>query len=351
MKNKIIGLVILLGVIVFGAVAFFMSNAKPNITVKGFVGGEKIGFLEDAEVKKILKDKYGITIDYSKAGSIEMVKEETGDADFLFPSSQTAVEIFKSEKGQKLVKSETVFNSPIVIYSWDSVTEALIKQGIVKKIDETYYIVDSKKLIDLVIEQKSWADIGLNELFGKIMIVSTDPTKSNSGNQFSGLLANLLNNGEVVNETTLLNVLDEVQNFYSRIGYLEHSSSDLFESYLRTGVGAKPIIVGYENQIIEFATDYPNDWKNVKENIRILYPEPTVWSDHTVIALNEKGKELITALQDPDIKKIAWEKHGFRTGIQNDPKVLSVSGVPQAIKKIVPMPNPVVMDKIIKALQ
>ena len=70
---------------------------------------------------------------------------------------------------------------------------------------------------------------------------------------------------------------------------MEHSSGDLFEQYLKTGMGAKPMIAGYENQMIEFAIENPNDWNMVKEQVAVLYPEPTVWSSHPLIALNEKG--------------------------------------------------------------
>jgi len=74
-------------------------------------------------------------------------------------------------------------------------------------------------------------------------------------------------------------------------------SLDLFSQYLTKGVGSYPMIVGYENQVIEFATQYPAQWQGVKNNIRILYPVPTVWSTQPLISLNEKGNKLIQALK------------------------------------------------------
>ena len=352
MNTKVLGVVIL--VVIIAAALFFQISpiAKPTITLKGFVGGEKTGLLDDEQFKKILKNRYGLILDYSKAGSIEMVKEDTTGADFLFPSSQTALEIFKTTKGHQLVKSENIFNSPLVCFTWDNVAEALIKAGIAQKQDNIYF-VDFPKLVELVLSNKKWADIGLPALYGSVTVISTDPTKSNSGNMLAGLIANTVT-GDIVDESSVDKALPKVKLFFTKLGYMEHSSSDLFEQFLRTGIGAKPIIAGYENQVIEFADQNQESWENVKNKIRILYPIPTVWSAHQLIALTPKAQQLIKALQDKDIQKIAWERHGFRTGllgVNNDRKVLKVVGIPDSIEKVVPLPNPAVMDRIILSLQ
>lgn len=359
MKGKIIGFLIFL-VIIGGALYFYQFGSSSGgdvlsntVVIKGFIGGEKKGFLDNPKIKDILKTKYNLIIDYSKAGSIEMVQEDTPSADFLWPSSQVALEIFKNNQQERLVKSEIVFNSPIVLYSWDIITEALIEIGIVKKVKNAYFIVDFPGLIDLVITEKTWKDIGVDELYGRISIISTDPSKSNSGNMFSGLLANILN-GDVVDDSSIGKILPKITNFFNRLGYLEHSSGDLFEQYLRTGVGAKPIIVGYESQAVEYSLQHQEIWDAIKNKITILYPEPTVWSSHPVIILNSRASKLIEALKDPEIQRLAWEEHGFRTGligVENDPKVLKIAGIPERIDKVMPMPKPEIMEKIISAVK
>ncbi|HEO65487.1 MAG TPA: hypothetical protein ENI73_06395 [Spirochaetes bacterium] len=355
MNKKIIGIAIFVAIIAAALIYQFTgSGSSPKeILLNGLIGGEKKGFLEDEDVKSILKEKYGVVIDYSKAGSIEMVKGNTQGRDFLWPSSQVALEIFKTTKAKHLVKSGLIFNSPIVLYSWSIVTDALIKAGIVKKVAASYFVVDFPKLINLVMEGKKWSDIGLTDLYGKISIISTDPNKSNSGNMFAGLLANILY-GDVVDESSVEKYLPKLKTFFSHLGYMESSSGNLFEQYLTTGVGAKPIIVGYESQAIEFSIQNEELWPKVKDRIRILYPVPTVWSAHPLIVLNPKANILIKALQDKEIQKIAWEKHGFRTGligVDNDPKLLKVVGIPERIKKVIPMPKAQVMEKIMQALQ
>jgi len=354
MRGLLIGLGIVLLAAVIGTAFWFYRNQKPEIHIKGMIGSEKSSFLENEQVKEKLKKKYGIVVDYVRAGSIEMVTEEVKSGiDFLWPSSQVALELFKIKQGSKIIRSENVFNSPIVLYSWDIVVDALIKAGIVKQEMSSYYIVDMPGLLTLIREGKKWSDIGLPQLYGKISATTTDPTKSNSGNMFAGLVANVLKGGDVVTEADLPGILPEVKEFFARQGFMQSTTGLLFEQFLKTGVGQYPLMGGYENQIIEFSRMHPDFWPKVKSQIKILYPVPTVWSEHPLIILNKKASLLIDALKDEEIQKIAWEQHGFRTGlmdVQNDPKRLQVDGIPASITKIVPMPRAAVMEKIISAL-
>src|SRR5262245_12669539 len=74
----------------------------PPVTVKGLVGGEKMGLLKDEEVQRILQGRYGVTVEYSRAGSIDMVSGNVAGQDFLWPSSQIALEIYKQKGGKSL---------------------------------------------------------------------------------------------------------------------------------------------------------------------------------------------------------------------------------------------------------
>ncbi|MBD3306868.1 hypothetical protein GF339_10605 [candidate division KSB3 bacterium] len=352
MKTKIIG-VILLGVIIIVGISYqqFFSREQA-VVLKGYVGGEKLNFLENPDVQEILRNTYGIALEITKAGSIEMVKEPpTSEIDFLWPSSQVALELFKMNQ-YPLVKSEIIFNSPIVLYSWDLVTQQLQQEGFVEQEGQTFYVKEFKRLIEEIIDGKTWAEIGLDALFGKIAITTTDPTKSNSGNMFAGLLANVLY-GDVVDVDSIQPLLPTIHQIFARLGYMPPSSHDLFQQYLTKGIGDKPIIVGYENQVVEFSLQNEKLWPRVKEKIRILYPRPTVWSSHPLIILNDRANGLIQALQDEEIQAIAWEQHGFRTGlmgVQNDPEVLDIVGIPENITQVIPMPSPAVMDQIITVL-
>jgi hypothetical protein len=363
MKGRIVGIVVLV-LIVAAALVWqlgFRKNANIGAvltgktqTVKGLIGSEKTGFLENEQVRNLLRSRFGIVVDYSKAGSIEMVRGTVGsDIDFLWPSSQVALELYRMTRDNASVKSEIIFSSPIVLYSWDIVSDALVKQGIVQKQQDTYLISDFHKLLVLDTGNRKWSEIGLPELYGKVAITSTDPTKSNSGMMFAGLVANVLN-GDVVDEASVTPLLPTVRSLFSRLGYMENTTGVLFEQYLRAGVGSYPLIVGYENLIVEFALQHKDVWPKVKEKMRILYPVPTVWSSHPFISLSPAGTRLMEALKDPELQKIAWEQHGFRTGLggaQNDPSLLPVQGIPETVTKVIPMPTPQVMDTILASIQ
>ena len=68
-KSKWIGLIILLAVIGAAAVYLLLGGGpQPEPAVlRGYVGGEKIGLLEDEAVQDILERNYGLTLDYAKA--------------------------------------------------------------------------------------------------------------------------------------------------------------------------------------------------------------------------------------------------------------------------------------------
>jgi len=352
MKKNIIGLaglvIVIAGIILY---RFLSSGPSTQVTLKGYVGGEKAGFLQNDKVLSILSRRYGVTLNWSKAGSMEMVRDSVQKSDFLWPSSEVALAYYKMQHGN-LVKSENIFNSPIVLYSWDIVTDALIRENIVTVRDSIYFITDLPRLIGLAVGGKKWADIGLSQLYGRVSIISTDPNKSNSGAMFAGLLANVLC-GDVADSSTIGRVLPTIRSYFSTLGYMEHSSGDLFQQYLSTGIGAKPIIVGYESQIIEFSIQNAAQWPSIKHKVRILYPEPTVWSAHPLILQSPGSDALRAALLDPDVQKIAWEQHGFRTGMmgaQNDPKLLAVVGIPAVVNKVIPLPGPAVMDRILTTI-
>jgi hypothetical protein len=242
-----------------------------------------------------------------------MMDSVSEDQDFLWPGSQIAQEIYEERYGPA-PSSEAIFNSPIVLYSWGPVTDALVIAGVVQQLDGTHYVTDMPRLIEMINGGTRWSDIGLTQLFGGISITTTDPTTSNSGNSFAGLLASTLNGGNVVDETTVENVLPTIQSYYARLGLLEQSSGDLFRQFVKQGMGAYPIIAGYESSLIEFSLENRDALDLIRSEIHLLYPLPTVWSSHPLIARTQNGEQLLTALKDEEIQRIAWEAHGFRSG-------------------------------------
>ena len=342
-----LGAFILLAVIAVVGVWQWQRAKQPAlVTLTGRVGGEKMGFLQDPEVQTALRQRYGITLNTQRYGSVEMVMDTAAGQNFLWPASDVNLDYYR-ERGGPLAQSHNIFHSPIVLYSWDIVVDALMKNGMVEKRGESYYLTDVAGLIDMVATGKPWGDLGLAQLYGAVKIISTDPTRSNSGNSFAGLLSNVLGGGAAQPPTAQITAI------FNRMGFLEHSSGVLWEKFISQGAGAYPIIVGYENQLIEYSVDNPQVRDLLRQKVRILYPMPTVWSSHPLMALNDDGKRLIEALQDEELQRLAWERHGFRSGLmgsQNDPSAHQVIGLPKSIDAVAPLPPMAVMTKLLSAL-
>lgn len=197
MKPKIIGAVILAVTAAVAGMILLFTDKSQITALGGYLGSEKIGLFEDEEIAEYIKKTYHLTFDYSRAGSLDMVTADLSGRNYLFPSSQTALEYYNEVHGSAKA-DEIVFNTPIVLYS--------------------------HKIV-------------------------------------AALLANALNGGKTVDERTISAVLPKLKEIFSRTGYMETSSSDLFNQFLRMGVGAKPIIAGYESQILEYAAENPTAYE------------------------------------------------------------------------------------------
>lgn len=79
------------------------------------------------------------------------------------------------------------------------------------------------------------------ELYGSVSVDTTDPAKSNSGNMFAALLADVLNGGQTLTPEGVGEILPQLQTIFGKLGYMETSSADLFDQFLRWGLGATPV--------------------------------------------------------------------------------------------------------------
>jgi hypothetical protein len=245
----------------------------------GFVGGEKEGFLSNEKVRHILDRQFGLILDARRAGSVEMVREPallSQKPQFLWPSSSVLVEVARSS-GMKISRDQVIFNSPIVLYSWDRIADGLVKGGFAQPAGGPRYTIDLLKALKSIIAGDTWAAMGVGDLFGRARIVSTDPNKSNSGFMFAGLTANLLG-GDVVTLDTLGRINGDLLTVFRRMGFKPPSSGKLFDDYIGGGAGAQPLIVGYENQLVEWVLQDADRWKRLQDNAPakpvILYPTP-----------------------------------------------------------------------------
>ena len=356
-KKQFIGIGIFVVLILAIIAIKFFTSGDVNLSTGNYTtvyvatGGGKEDFINDEEVIKILKKKYKLEVVYDnwsngKTVTLPLIRESVNlgnqniidkisrgeevtihtdgvsKYDALFTSDQRFYDYYKlwpnKEAGESdrydVLDGGLTLNTPIVIYSWKAVAEKLEAEGIVSQVDGVYYITDMDKLINYILEGKSWSDVGLTDLYGNVNIASTDPVSSSPGATYYGLLLSILGHGQISDEGLDEN-LAKLKQFYQKSGYMNNTPADLFERYLKTGMGGEPMIVDYEKSLIDFANSNPTGFEQVKNDIVVLYPKPTIWNSHCFAAFSDNGKKLYKALQDEEIQQIAWEKYGFRTGI------------------------------------
>ena len=347
-KKQIIGISIFI-LLIMGIIAYKILKDN-TISVGGLTtiyvatGGGKEDFLADERVNEILRKKYKLDVVYDtwsngKTISLPLIRESVGlgnsdkenltirseeasKYDVLFTSDQRFYDYYKLQPNKDkneadrytVLEGGLTLNTPIVIYSWGKVVDALVNEAIVTQKDGVYYITDMNKLMNYILSGKKWSEIGISELYGSINIASTDPVTSSPGATYYGLLLSILSEANITNKA-LENNLPKLKEFYNKSGYMNNTPADLFERYLKTGMGGEPMIVDYEKSIIDFANSNPKGFEEVKNDIRILYPAPTIWNSHCLAIFTENGKKLYKAFEDEEIQKIAFDKYGFRTGI------------------------------------
>lgn len=331
----LIGLVLVLVVCV--ATAYVLTRGKDDppggggtaqaVTVTCLGGSEKTELMADEQVKKILREQYGLTVAYQPLGSYDLVQLSKDDlaarkAGCLWPSSASAQKVFESLHTGTFpeYRAETVLQSPEVIYAGPQGTDALVKAGIVAKRADRYFIVDMKKLLlEHVLKRTTWQALGAADLRGPIAVSSTDAAKSNSGFTLAQLQLNIIATDDVFSAPSLAQarrVLPTVRAVYDAQGLQAAGSEAGFRQWLTQGAEFHaPLYAGYENQLIQQVVQLGPDADKLLKDVRVLYPDPTIYSDHPILALDAGAARFLEAMKDPAIQQLAWQKYGLRSGL------------------------------------
>jgi hypothetical protein len=350
---------------VAGTGGYFAVKDRPELQgllgnatrLSGFIGGEKEAFLSDGDVVGALRS-YGLQLDARVAGSVEMVREQallSQNPAFLWPSSSIMVDIAR-QSGVKIRDDRVVLNTPVVVYTWQPVVDGLVKAGLVATTPSGQHQLDLKALLDAILAGATWSKLGVDALYGQSRIVSTDPNRSNSGFMFSGLVLSLFA-GNVAGAGDLARYGDKTQAIFRNMGFKSSSSGKLFDQYIAGGLGGEPMVVGYENQLVEWIIADPERWKRIQASPTakpaVLYPHPTVYSAHPLIVIDDQASRLMDALIAPRLQELAWTKHGFRgpLGAATGSGDSAIAGLlPAEVDAVLPMPDAGVMlgllDKI-----
>ncbi|ODU05613.1 MAG: hypothetical protein ABS81_07115 [Pseudonocardia sp. SCN 72-86] len=312
-------LAVLLGVVI---VRELRGDAAP-VTVSGVVGSEKLPFFADPAVKKVFADN-GIELRIDPAGSRQIATTvDLGPYDFAFPSSAPAAD--KLLAAHPAARTYAPFSSPMAVATFRPIADLLTTAGVV-----TGTTFDMHRLLQLTATGTRWDQLPGNTAFParkNVLLSTTEPCQSNSAAMYLGIASYAANNDAVVaDQATSTAVLPSVEPLFRDQGYLPPSSEVLFEDYLSAGMGRVPMALVYEAQYLaEELAPQPT----LQPGTVLLYPNPTVFSRHTLVPLTPQGDkvgELLTT--NPDLLRLA-AVHGFRT---QDPRqladVMAARGLP-----------------------
>lgn len=322
MKRRIIGVAVLLAVFVVGVLAFIGNKTKPEaaagvsdsgntVTITGVIGSEKKAFFDDPRVQAVFAEN-GLNVKVETAGSRDIANADLSKYDFAFPSSAPA-----AQKISEKVKSHAIYSpfySPMAIATYKPVMELLAKNGVASQNEQGVWHVNMSAYLKLVADGKKWKDLdGAAALYNSprsVLISSTDIRKSNSAAMYLALASFSLNNDfPVSTDVQADKVLPVASKMFLAQGYSESSSDDPFQNYLSQGMGAVPMVMIYESQFVGEAI---NDPKRLAPDMVLAYPDPTVFSKHTLIPVTDKADKLGTLLTtNPKLIELIAD-YGFR---------------------------------------
>ncbi|GAA2508566.1 three-helix bundle dimerization domain-containing protein [Nocardia seriolae] len=284
------------------------TAAAPGLTtVRGVVGSEKAEFFGDPKVAEALAQR-GFKVEVESAGSRQIATSvDLGKYDFAFPSSSAAAELVQRKSG--VTGKYVPFSSPMAIATFKPIADLLTQAGIVQPGATTTF--DIEKYLSLAEKGVQWNQLEGNSTYSvpkNVLVSTTDPRTSNSAAMYLAVTAYVANDNSTVRGAKAEDyAVSRVSRLFTRQGYTESSSDGPFKDYLSNGMGTVPMVWVYEAQYVDAAAH-----GKVKPDMVLMYPKPTVMSQHTVVPLNDKGDRLGKLLTtDPDLQRLAAQ-HGFR---------------------------------------
>ena len=276
LQIKIIGLIALLAVVgvVCGTLVWRQSRPAPaepteQVSITGYLGGEKIGLFDDAKFKA-LAAKQGIAIDYRKAGSPAMMDTDRKGMGYLFPSSRAPsnTAMRKASRPPKATSSSTHRLCYTRTRPWRTARERrTCDQGRFWRVPHGYGQSRGR--------DGRQHNLGRRRIHGRLRAVPHRLDRSGEvelrqrirGASCHGAQRRAAGHGRFGGARR-----QDHRSIFAKSGWMETSSEDSFNQFLTLGVGSKPMMVGYESQLLDLAVNQPDAFKQIKDDVVIVYP-------------------------------------------------------------------------------
>lgn len=325
------------------------SPTSAPTVVTGVIGSEKSAFFADQRVKDVFAAN-GLQVRVDPAGSRQIATTvRLDDYDFAFPSSSPAADRLLAAR--PTARTYAPFSSPMAIATFAPIVELLTRAGVVGPDGTTF---DVRRYLQLAAAETRWDQLPGNTAFParkNVLLSSTGLCQSNSAEMYLAIASYVANGDSVVADPgAAAAVTPTVQPLFTDQGYLPATTEVLFEDYQSAGMGRVPMALIYEAQ---YEAEQLGPDSTLPPDARLLYPNPTVFSRHTLVPLNPAGDRVGELLSDnPELIKLAAE-YGFRP---TDPRpftdALAAKGLPAppTLVNVVEPPNYDTLERMLAGL-
>ncbi|MDP4180871.1 MAG: extracellular solute-binding protein [Bacillota bacterium] len=324
--------------------------------------GSSDDFVEEARKEFIAKNP-NIQINFKGLGTFEAADyiNKDNDVDAWISADETGVDTlrnkYSTEHGGKdiIVDATSIVASPLVLVGWE---DRLNKLG----------EISINSLYDIVSQGKTWQSLGGQSNWGFVNFSHTDPIKSNSGVQFVTLLTHnfySMNNSAKktlqVEDIANDKLVEYIKKFEKNTAKQEDGSGKFIELMVLYGPSRYDIGAIYEYYALSNIKNAKGRWGNLK----IIYPNPTIWSDKPFIILKgpnstdekvEACKKFRDYLLSVQVQQNAM-KQGYRpsspevTDLSPLEKEFAAYGFKKDIPAAVPPPDIKVIERIQQMVQ
>jgi hypothetical protein len=327
-------------------------EAARVVALRGLIGSEKEAFFSDPRVAAALR-KHGLEVQVEKTGSRAIAQRtDLKNYDFGFPAGAPA-----AIKLQGVVNAKQTYNpffTVMAVATWQQLMPVLEANGLVRDGPGGYRVLDMKRFLELAEKQVRWRDLKGNTAYAtgrSVLINSTDVRRSNSAAMYLALASYLANDSNIVQtEVEIQRVLPLVSSLFLRQGLQESSTAGPFEDYVTMGLGKAPLVMIYEAQFLQHLAHA----KTRNPDMVLAYPQPTIYTKHTLVPFTQKGAKLGEALtNDPELQNLAAE-HGLRTGTpEHFAAFLKANRLtaPVAVIDVIEPPSYEVLERMIEEIE
>ncbi len=305
-----LALVLVIGVVVAVGSQVLGRLAPAAAPVKGLIGSEKLPFFQDQRVIDAFR-KAGFDVTVATAGSRQIASSNLTGQDFAFPAGVPAAQKVRTDHPGST--SYVPFYTPMAIATWKPIVDLLTQAGVIHQ-RNGYLALDVAAYMDLVNKDTRWSDLPNNTAYSvnkSILVTTTDVRTSNSAAMYLSIVSYVANGNNIVElGPSAPTLAQQLAPLFLKQGFSETSTEGPFDDYLVQGIGKAPMVMVYESQFIARAA--ANDG-SITPDMELVYPEPTIFSKHTLVSLTPTGQRLGDFLTtDPGIRALATD-YGFRT--------------------------------------